>query len=152
MKKENGTLGAILQQWLQLTGEEEFFLKFSLRKAWKAEYDTHKQWNNLSKNLISRRCFMDGTSKEMIAVTCTRGHCLLILISVSKIFGKTLNWLRIDFRGFSSHLGYWTGHEDYYDHTAQELYQPVVKRTVANSVKYDMNCSLVATVKLTMIS
>lgn len=29
-------------------------------------------------------------------------------------------------RGFQSHLGYWTGHEDYYDHTAQELYKPVV--------------------------
>ncbi|XP_059093885.1 arylsulfatase B-like isoform X1 [Tigriopus californicus] len=28
-------------------------------------------------------------------------------------------------RGFLSHVGYWTGHEDYYDHTAQELYQPV---------------------------
>jgi hypothetical protein len=25
-----------------------------------------------------------------------------------------------------SHLGYWTGHEDYYDHTAQELYPPVI--------------------------
>ncbi|TRY63695.1 hypothetical protein TCAL_00390 [Tigriopus californicus] len=30
-------------------------------------------------------------------------------------------------RGFLSHVGYWTGHEDYYDHTAQELYQPVNK-------------------------
>ena len=30
------------------------------------------------------------------------------------------------YRGFKSHLGYWTGHEDYYDHTAQELYGPVV--------------------------
>ena len=29
-------------------------------------------------------------------------------------------------RGFLSHLGYWTGHEDYYDHTAQEFYPPVV--------------------------
>ena len=29
-------------------------------------------------------------------------------------------------RGFLSHIGYWTGHEDYYDHTAQELYGPVV--------------------------
>ena len=29
-------------------------------------------------------------------------------------------------RGFLSHSGYWTGHEDYYDHTAQELYGPVV--------------------------
>ena len=29
-------------------------------------------------------------------------------------------------RGFLSHTGYWTGHEDYYDHTAQELYGPVV--------------------------
>ena len=29
-------------------------------------------------------------------------------------------------RGFAQHIGYWTGHEDYYDHTAQELYGPVV--------------------------
>ncbi|XP_023319572.1 arylsulfatase B isoform X1 [Eurytemora carolleeae] len=29
------------------------------------------------------------------------------------------------FRGFKSHVGYWTGHEDYYDHSAQELYPPV---------------------------
>ena len=29
-------------------------------------------------------------------------------------------------RGFLSHIGYWTGHEDYFDHTAQELYGPVV--------------------------
>jgi len=28
-------------------------------------------------------------------------------------------------RGFSSYLGYWTGHMDYYDHTAQELYGEV---------------------------
>jgi len=28
-------------------------------------------------------------------------------------------------RGFSSHVGYWTGHEDYYDHTAEELRYPV---------------------------
>ena len=25
-------------------------------------------------------------------------------------------------RGFTSHVGYWTGHEDYYDHTAEEIY------------------------------
>ena len=31
-------------------------------------------------------------------------------------------------RGFLSHVGYWTGHEDYYDHTAQELYGPVVRK------------------------
>ena len=29
-------------------------------------------------------------------------------------------------RGFDSHLGYWTGRIDYYDHTSQELYGPVV--------------------------
>lgn len=29
-------------------------------------------------------------------------------------------------RGFRSHTGFWTGHGDYYDHTAQELYGPVV--------------------------
>ena len=33
-------------------------------------------------------------------------------------------------RGFLSHIGYWTGHEDYYDHTAQELYQPVVRNAI----------------------
>jgi arylsulfatase A-like enzyme len=31
-------------------------------------------------------------------------------------------------RGFLSHIGYWTGHIDYYDHTAQEFYQPVVRK------------------------
>ena len=31
-------------------------------------------------------------------------------------------------RGFKTHVGYWTGHEDYYDHTAQELYGSVVSR------------------------
>ena len=30
-------------------------------------------------------------------------------------------------RGFASHIGYWTGHMDYYDKTAQELYGPVVR-------------------------
>lgn len=25
-------------------------------------------------------------------------------------------------RGFNSHVGYWTGHEDYYDHTSEEIY------------------------------
>ena len=29
-------------------------------------------------------------------------------------------------RGFASHVGYWTGHEDYYDHSAEEMYPPVV--------------------------
>ena len=29
-------------------------------------------------------------------------------------------------RGFHSHLGYWTGRIDYYDHTGQELYGPLV--------------------------
>lgn len=24
------------------------------------------------------------------------------------------------YRGFKSHVGYWTGHHDYYDHTAVE--------------------------------
>ena len=33
-------------------------------------------------------------------------------------------------RGFQSHIGYWTGHMDYYDHTAQELYEPVVSFTI----------------------
>ncbi len=30
-------------------------------------------------------------------------------------------------RGFKSHIGYWTGHIDYYDHTAEERYYPVVR-------------------------
>lgn len=25
-------------------------------------------------------------------------------------------------RGFQSHVGFWTGHGDYYDHTAEEIY------------------------------
>ena len=33
-------------------------------------------------------------------------------------------------RGFQSHIGYWTGHEDYYDHTAQEMYKPVVRNKI----------------------
>lgn len=24
------------------------------------------------------------------------------------------------YRGFESHIGFWTGHQDYYDHTAEE--------------------------------
>ena len=39
------------------------------------------------------------------------------------------------YRGFKSHLGYWTGHEDYYDHTAQELYGPVVSTIVSKLIK-----------------
>ena len=31
-------------------------------------------------------------------------------------------------RGFVSHVGYWTGHKDYYDHSAVEMYPPVVSR------------------------
>ena len=31
-------------------------------------------------------------------------------------------------RGFSSHLGYWTGRIDYYDHTAEEMYNEVVRK------------------------
>ena len=30
-------------------------------------------------------------------------------------------------RGFRSHVGFWTGHIDYYDHTAEEFYPPVVR-------------------------
>jgi arylsulfatase A-like enzyme len=30
-------------------------------------------------------------------------------------------------RGFRSHVGFWTGHKDYYDHTAEENYPPVVR-------------------------
>ena len=39
------------------------------------------------------------------------------------------------YRGFKSHLGYWTGHEDYYDHTAQELYGPVVSTILSKLIK-----------------
>ena len=31
-------------------------------------------------------------------------------------------------RGFSSHLGYWTGRIDYYDHTAEEIFDSVVRQ------------------------
>ena len=30
-------------------------------------------------------------------------------------------------RGFSSHLGYWTGRIDYYDHSAEEIFDSVVR-------------------------
>ncbi len=36
-------------------------------------------------------------------------------------------------RGFLSHVGYWTGHEDYYDHSAQELYGDVVSARLGHS-------------------
>ncbi len=36
-------------------------------------------------------------------------------------------------RGFLSHVGYWTGHEDYYDHSAQELYGDVVSARLGYS-------------------
>ena len=42
-------------------------------------------------------------------------------------------------RGFLSHTGYWTGHEDYFDHTAQELYGPVV-----SVPSFSFICSLLA--------
>ena len=47
-------------------------------------------------------------------------------------------------RGFLSHVGYWTGHEDYYDHTAQELYGPVVRSTLecSNPPHHSPQCSL----------
>ena len=32
-------------------------------------------------------------------------------------------------------MGYWTGHEDYYDHTAQELYGPVVSTILSKLTK-----------------
>jgi hypothetical protein len=35
-------------------------------------------------------------------------------------------------RGFLSHVGYWTGHEDYYDHAAQELYGDVVSASLGS--------------------
>nr|CAH0102563.1 unnamed protein product [Daphnia galeata] len=40
------------------------------------------------------------------------------------------------FRGFDSHYGYWTGHQDYYDHTAVEWVQKVHERL--NAWGYDM--------------
>jgi arylsulfatase A-like enzyme len=30
-------------------------------------------------------------------------------------------------RGFMSHVGFWTGHKDFYEHTAEEAYPPVVR-------------------------
>ena len=46
-------------------------------------------------------------------------------------------------RGFLSHTGYWTGHEDYYDHTAQELYGPVVSYH-GSCLNHTRGCLLVA--------
>jgi arylsulfatase B len=44
------------------------------------------------------------------------------------------------FRGFASHVGYWTGHKDYYDHTAQEIYGPVVRHIFLRKVFF---CKLI---------
>lgn len=35
------------------------------------------------------------------------------------------------YRGFESHTGFWTGHHDYYDHTAEEEVVPKDKVPVA---------------------
>ena len=32
--------------------------------------------------------------------------------------GMAIQDMTPTFRGFKSHFGYWTGHQDYYDHTA----------------------------------
>lgn len=34
--------------------------------------------------------------------------------------GMAVQELTPTYRGFMSHVGYWTGHQDYYEHTAQE--------------------------------
>ena len=43
-------------------------------------------------------------------------------------------------RGFKSHVGYWTGHIDYYDHTAEELYYPVVRFYLYCSMNFSNGC------------
>lgn len=34
--------------------------------------------------------------------------------------GMAIKEMTPNYRGFASHFGYWTGHKDYYDHSAQE--------------------------------
>ena len=56
--------------------------------------------------------------------------CYLDIIGYSRHLGSHRNVYTPTMRGFKSHIGYWTGHEDYYDHTAQELYRPVVRNNI----------------------
>ena len=56
--------------------------------------------------------------------------CLAVIHENFRHLGSHRNLYTPTKRGFQSHVGYWTGHEDYYDHTAQELYQPVVRFNV----------------------
>lgn len=39
------------------------------------------------------------------------------------------------FRGFSSHFGFWTGHHDYFDHTAVEFNQRGVDLRIGIQMK-----------------
>jgi arylsulfatase B len=43
------------------------------------------------------------------------------------------------FRGFDSHLGFWTGHQDYFDHTAEETDQWGLDMRRGLNIAYDLH-------------
>ena len=99
----NGTLAVTQQLWHPLTG-------------WKLYIQAKK------KSVFEKSFFLGFWANKLNYIYRNLISCVSppILENNKMIIDK------LNSRGFSSHLGYWTGHEDYYDHTAQELYQPVV--------------------------
>ena len=57
-----------------------------------------------------------GSSRAAYTPTRSRPRMSVVSVHCQKLFFVLTR------RGFASHVGYWTGHEDYYDHTAEEIY------------------------------